>query len=537
MGSSGAGKTSLLNIVAGRTNSPLEVSGSVKANGIDINKLDFTKLSAFVTQEDVMLPFLTIRETLTYAALLRLPISIEEVKKKVDNLLFELRLERIADNMIGNVLYKGISGGEKKRVSIALELLSEPQIIILDEPTSGLDSFTAELLVDMLVYFAKKGKTVLATIHQPSTSIFQKFHKLILLSEGYNIYQGPCSQSRKYLNKIGYRCPKHVNPPDYYMWLLHVTNRYAMTTEESEKLEILKDHYLKTETDIFKNRIEHDLTQLKFKTVSRVDKWFILVRRSFRNKLRDPALTTIKLAYTSVVSLLAVLVFPRVTDDYKSIQNTLGALWYIALNSIMEGNGGAALDFPSERGTFLKESKQGLYHTLDYFIAKNLAEFPFQMAAITTYVCILYFPLGLNMTFAKFMTFYLIIFLCQLIGYGFGYTIGAFCPTEQIASMVSPMILSPLTGFGGFIVNSARINIAFRWVVHISPFYYAFKGLAINQYTDFDFNCGIYASECKPLHYLHFYGSVFEDIGFMIMYVFIIRIVAYFILRFVRNKF
>lgn len=247
MGSSGAGKTSLLNIIAGRAlqNTKHIVTGSVKANGIPIDQINYKKFSAFITQEDMLLPYLTVRETFLYAAKLKIDGTNQDIEEKVDKLIYELRLANIADNLIGNVILKGISGGEKKRVSIGVELISDPQIIILDEPTSGLDSFTADMVIDILHRQTRIGKTVLLTVHQPSSSIYRKFDTLILLSEGQMMYHGQSKKSRKYFNELGYKCPNMVNPPDYYMKLLFISNRYLKTDSEKQTLKVLTEQFNK----------------------------------------------------------------------------------------------------------------------------------------------------------------------------------------------------------------------------------------------------------------------------------------------------
>jgi len=417
MGLSGAGKTSLLNIVAGRikSTSSSKVSGAVKANGININQINFQKYCAYVTQEDILLPFLTVREALTFSAGLRCAGSAKEIKDKVDGILHELRLTGIADNMIGDAMFKGISGGEKKRTSIGVELISEPQIIILDEPTSGLDSFTAEILVDLLIQQAKKGRTIIATIHQPSTSIFKKFNKLILLSEGFTMYQGSAVKSRKYFSQLGYKTPRLVNPAEYYIKLLHITNRYDLTKEESEILENLKTAYDSHEDKKDKLR-DLGTAQLNLYTASDVGsikKILILTKRSFINNVRNPGPSQITIGFYIVTSILLDLLFHDLGNDYEAIHTINGVMYFLAIMCIQIGNTGSAMTFPVERTTFFKEYGQGLYGALTYYITKMIAELPLQIVAALIASPLLYFPLGLDLTAEKFLTFVFIMFLSQ----------------------------------------------------------------------------------------------------------------------------
>lgn len=157
-------------------------------------------LQAYVTQENVLLGTLTVRETITYSALLRLPSSMskEEVRRAVEGTIEELGLEDCADRPIGNWHLRGISGGEKKRLSIALEILTRPRLLFLDEPTSGLDSASAFFVIQTLKQMALDGnKTVISSVHQPSSEVFALFDDLFLLSGGETVYFGEAKQATK----------------------------------------------------------------------------------------------------------------------------------------------------------------------------------------------------------------------------------------------------------------------------------------------------------------------------------------------------
>ena len=166
-GPSGAGKSTLLNILAGRiqTSGGIKVGGSIFANGKEINPVDFRKKIAYVMQEDALFATQTVREALNFSAALRLPssVSLDERKKRVDEILRSLRLEKCQDTYIGNVMIKGVSGGEKKRTAIGVELISNPTVLFLDEPTSGLDSYAAHTVVTILKELARGGRTIITT--------------------------------------------------------------------------------------------------------------------------------------------------------------------------------------------------------------------------------------------------------------------------------------------------------------------------------------------------------------------------------------
>jgi ABC-type multidrug transport system ATPase subunit len=208
MGASGAGKTTLLNVLACRVPRK-HLKGQICANGVEYSFKNFGDFANYVMQTDVLMQTLTVRETLEFAANLKLNISEEEKKERIGLLCNKLKLEKCLDVVVGGVILKGVSGGERKRTSIAFELISDPQVILLDEPTSGLDSLTSFIIVRYLKKLAmRQNKTVIMTIHQPNSDIVHLFDRLILLVEGRIIYQGPNEDARSYFStQFNLNCP------------------------------------------------------------------------------------------------------------------------------------------------------------------------------------------------------------------------------------------------------------------------------------------------------------------------------------------
>lgn len=223
MGPSGAGKTSLLNILAGRvrSNAKLSVEADIRLNNYDVDTTDIKvrRTIAFVAQEESLQRTTTPREAIHFSAKLRLPRSTTETQLQTltTRMLSELGLDDCADTKVGGGLKKGISGGERKRAAIGVELVVKPTLLFLDEPTSGLDSFSAVKLCQVLKKVANSGASVLFTIHQPSSNIFASFDRLILLHKGRVMYQGPVSQIKSYFGDRGYPSPPDYNPADWIM--------------------------------------------------------------------------------------------------------------------------------------------------------------------------------------------------------------------------------------------------------------------------------------------------------------------------------
>lgn len=220
LGPSGSGKTTLLTALGGRLGGRLY--GSITYNGEPFSNT-IKRNTGFVTQDDVLYPHLTVTETLVFTALLRLPNSVTKEEKIVlaKDVIEQLGLTKCKDSIVGSTHLRGVSGGERKRVSIGQELLINPSLLFLDEPTSGLDSTTAQRIVSTLWDLARDGRTVVMTIHQPSSRLYYMFHKVLLLAEGNPVYFGKGSEAIEYFSNIGYSPALAMNPCDF---LLDLTN-------------------------------------------------------------------------------------------------------------------------------------------------------------------------------------------------------------------------------------------------------------------------------------------------------------------------
>ncbi|XRM37962.1 FAD-dependent urate hydroxylase [Aspergillus tubingensis] len=237
MGASGAGKTTFLDILA-RKNKRGTVRGDFYVNGEKISDHDFKSMIGFVDQEDTMLPTLTVHETILTSALLRLPRDMSRAAKeqRVFEVERQLGISHIKDQLIGSEegRGRGISGGEKRRVGIACELVTSPSILFLDEPTSGLDAYNAFNVIECLVTLAKTyNRTVIFTIHQPRSNIVALFDRLILLAKGKTVYSGPFSTCQRYFDHSGYSCPPGFNIADY---LVDLTMHASVTRSHSDEI-------------------------------------------------------------------------------------------------------------------------------------------------------------------------------------------------------------------------------------------------------------------------------------------------------------
>jgi len=296
IGGSGSGKTTMLNTMAERMASGrITFGGSTLFNGMaGINSIR----SAYVMQQDVLLSTLTVRETLRFSADLRLPppTSEEERRKIVEEVILELGLKDCADTRIGNHQHKGCSGGEKRRTSIGVQLLSNPSVLFLDEPTTGLDATSAFQLIRTLKGLARKGRTIITTIHQPRSEIWGMFDRLVILTRGSPVYSGKADACVPWFQKNGMELPPFVNPAEFLIDIAAVDNR----TPELESVSVERVERLKTAWAGESERIyQAQEKELASSPVARKDhsrarhspfirQTRVLTARSFLTTYRDP---------------------------------------------------------------------------------------------------------------------------------------------------------------------------------------------------------------------------------------------------------
>lgn len=223
----------------------------------------FGNYGAYVMQDDIIFEYFTVREALTFAARLKLNLPTEDQDARVDKLVHDLSLTKCAETQIGGLLKKTISGGERKRTAIGVELITDPSIVLLDEPTSGLDSFMAKKICKTLQSLAHNdGKTIIATIHQPSSAAFYYFDRLLLMADGHIVYQGIANRAPRYFDQIGYNVGKFANPADIFMRIISVN--YPKMPEDEDKLNnLITSYQKKCEPAVIKHMTEISLIEFK----------------------------------------------------------------------------------------------------------------------------------------------------------------------------------------------------------------------------------------------------------------------------------
>ncbi|RZB89255.1 ABC transporter G family member 7 isoform E [Glycine soja] len=341
MGPSGSGKTTLLNVLAGQlTASPrLHLSGVLEFNGKPGSKNAYK--FAYVRQEDLFFSQLTVRETLSLATELQLPniSSAEERDEFVNNLLFKLGLVSCADTNVGDAKVRGISGGEKKRLSMACELLASPSVIFADEPTTGLDAFQAEKVMETLQQLAQDGHTVICSIHQPRGSVYSKFDDIILLTEGSLVYAGPArDEPLAYFSKFGYQCPDHINPAEFLADLISIDYSSADSVYTSQKrIDGLVESFSQRQsaviyaTPITINDLSNSRKKISQRAVVKKKgvwwkQFWLLLKRAWMQASRDAPTNKVRARMSIASAIIFGSVFWRMGNSQTSIQDRMGLL-------------------------------------------------------------------------------------------------------------------------------------------------------------------------------------------------------------------
>ncbi|CAG8547496.1 37058_t:CDS:2 [Gigaspora margarita] len=329
MGPSGCGKTTLLNVLADRVGTK-NIEGTIKMNGNKPTK-DSRRFIAYCTQEDVFFPYLTVKETLSYTSRLRLPREMPTSAKleQVENIIQILNLSKCSNTIIGNMRIRGISGGEKKRVSIANELLTDPSVILLDEPTSGLDSSLALELVQTLKELARKQqKTIIIVIHQPSSQVFELFDKLLLMADGHVVYFGDSADTVDYLANEGFICHPNFNPADYMLELLNnpttkqkLISTYAKSIQSDSSGKLVVEKCFKRPTIPDDSRI---IGSSKHKwEATFIQQLTILTERSFKQRSKA-VLSKLNFIQILGIALINCLIWFRMPYTEASLTDRYG---------------------------------------------------------------------------------------------------------------------------------------------------------------------------------------------------------------------
>jgi len=531
MGPSGAGKTTLMNVLT--DNCKHQLDGDVLINGETVDE-HFKSYFNLVPQEDVLLPALTPRETLRYAANLRLDSKMnpEDKERRIQKILQVLGLDDgqgggCADTIVGSVEQRGISGGQRKRLSIGLELLTNPSVLFLDEPTSGLDSKAAEDVIRVLRALAKSGKTIVCTIHQPSWKLFERFDNLFLLCKGRVVYDGPTHLVPAYANKLAqendrydWEIPERENPIDHIMRIIQEVSdaptfarewgspgAKSNRTRGQERL-LVVDSERKGKADAFALSVpEYDPDDAE-KAVnppilpkghsyenSKLGQYRVLFGRFIYETAKDKEKFIAQCFLKLTVGLLVGLCWfnasrpPNFGDNGQSAFTTTGALFLCVNNCLMDNIFSTVIAFPIQRTLLLREYKNGSYSLVPWFFAFFFSTMLFQVLYTLILSVPVYTMVGLRFDqWQAPLIFVGTLLICSGIGVSLGIAVGATSSdVRQAQQKILPTIV-PMLLFSGWVIPYDNIPIFLKWVYWISMFQYSFAALKVNQFAGLTFH-------------------------------------------------
>lgn len=589
MGPSGSGKTSLLNAMALRLNNNMSTTyrrcGTQTFNGAEPSDSVVRSVCSYVCQDDdALLPSLTVRETLHFAAGLRLPrfLSRAEKNARAEAVLLKMGLKDCADNLVGNELVKGISGGEKRRVTIAVQILTDPRILLLDEPTSGLDAFTASSILEVLRGLAAEGRTLILTIHQARSDSFGHFGNVLLLARGGKpVYSGAAGAMLPYFGKLGRECPRNTNPADFVMDLVTVDLQAEAREEETRRTvgtlveaweartndpeAITSDHLepIKEERTITSPRTSADPAEERRRSNGRArlstpaelgalvrhrTSFFAstppLLHRALINFRRQPPLLLARLMQVVGLAIILTLFYAPLHSDYTSIQNRLGFVQQVGAFYFIGMLQNVAV-YPAERDVFYREDDDGVYSVESFLFTYTLLELPFEIVSCLIFgvlgVLAVGFPRTAEMFFVSVFCCFGIVSCGESLGIMFN---TLFSDHTGFAVTAVSIVLSVGNIMQGIL--SIDMPALFNAFNYLSPLRYAVKALGPVSLRGLTFSCGqeqklsdgscvigtgeqvlqLYKLDVNPV------VNIAALAGCVVAY----RLVAYLLLRLVRTK-
>ncbi|KAL9643147.1 hypothetical protein ABK040_001636 [Willaertia magna] len=564
MGPSGSGKTTFLTTLAGKAYYGKR-GGQVYLNGKEDDLTNFKKLTAFVPQNDIMLPMMTIKETIHFAAKTRLDKrkEIQEVRDLINGILSILGLDEIKHSIIGDEKKRGISGGQKKRVNIGIELASAPSVLFLDEPTSGLDSSASKEVIQALRTIAvQQHITIVTVIHQPRYEIFTMFHKVLLLGKGGRVvYLGQAKKAVDYFEMIGFKCPQHVNPADFIMdciagdiprendihfkpedlftlWeqyqeKLHQLEEIPKGIDKNEQETVLleEDNHHIVISNINENNNSSQVADCTYESLIKENKcrkvsfWTQLklcLRRNLIQLSRDTYgfILDVILVYIAGLTLGVIFNGSRFIGPpaQEIIDQCVGVLkskcelpiddpiinmaTLLVLGMGLCGSMSSLSVFGDERVNFVREYESNL-STLAYFLAKNITQLPIIFISPAILISIFYIlsnPLG------QVYNYYLVLLLVNFTSYGIGYLLSIIFPPSisKLAAVVIVVVNNLLAGSRPTIPQMNEMFFPMPYIYWLSYLRYAQEALYLAELSAYK---QIYSLDSS----LNLYGYSFSD--------------------------
>lgn len=498
MGVSGAGKTTLMDVLAGRKTGGY-IEGDIKISGFPKKQETFARISGYCEQNDIHSPHVTVHESLLYSAWLRLSPDIDSKTREmfVDEVMELVELTPLRGALVGLPGLNGLSTEQRKRLTIAVELVANPSIIFMDEPTSGLDARAAAIVMRTVRNTVDTGRTVVCTIHQPSIDIFEAFDELFLMKRGgQEIYVGPLGKQSCHLIKYFESIPGVPKIPDGYnpaTWMLEVTTPAQAVALGVDFTEIYKN------SDLYR-RNKALIQELGTPRPGSKDLYFptefaqpflgqclaCLWKQSL-SYWRNPLYTAVRFLFTTFIALMFGTIFWKLggkTTRTQDLINAMGSMYSAVLFLGVQNASSVQPVVAVERTVFYREKAAGMFSALPYAFAQALIEIPYVFMQAAVYGILVYAMIGFEWTAAKFFWYLFFMFFTLLYFTFYGMMSVAITPNHHVASIVAAAFYGIWNLFSGYIIPKPRIPVWWRWYYYICPVAWTLYGMVASQFGD-----------------------------------------------------
>ncbi|CAN1217743.1 Pleiotropic drug resistance protein 3, partial [Linum perenne] len=528
MGVSGAGKTTLLDVLAGRKTSGY-IEGEIKIGGYRKVQQTFARVSGYCEQTDIHSPQITVEESVMFSAWMRLSPEIDSKTKAefVKQVIETIELEGIKDDIVGIPGVNGLSTEQRKRLTIAVELVANPSIIFMDEPTTGLDARSAAIVMRAVKNIVDTGRTIVCTIHQPSINIFESFDKLILLKAGGRIiYSGPMGHHSS--NVIDYferieGVPKIKSNYNPATWMLEVTS------ESSEAKLGVDFAQLYNKSALFESNKEivsrlgsppPDSTDLHFSTQFSQHGWSQFKACLWKQHLsywRSPGYNLMRLLHTFASSLIFGMLFwdqGQKVNNQQNLFNILGSM-YVGVIFLGINNCSSVLQYvATERTVMYRERFAGMYSTWSFSFAQVSVEVPYLLSQAVLFTAITYPMIGYYPSATKVLWFCYTMF-CSLAYFNYlGMLLVSLTPNFMIASILQSIFYTNYNLFTGFLIPLPKVPKWWLWLYYLTPTSWSLNGLLTSQYGDIEKELTVFGQQEKVAEFLKtYFGFNHEQLG------------------------
>ncbi|XP_047316976.1 ABC transporter G family member 35-like [Impatiens glandulifera] len=499
MGVSGAGKTTLMDVLAGRKTGGY-IEGDVRISGFPKNQETFARVSGYCEQTDIHSPQVTIRESLIYSAFLRLPKEVSKSEKMlfVDQVMDLVELDNLKDAIVGLPGVSGLSTEQRKRLTIAVELVANPSIIFMDEPTSGLDARAAAIVMRTVRNTVDTGRTVVCTIHQPSIDIFEAFDELLLMKRGGQvIYSGPLGRNSQKIVEYFEAVPGIPKIKEMYnpaTWMLEVSSVAAEVRLGMD----FAEHYRSSALFQRNKTLVKELSvpppgnkNIFFSTQYSQSTWGQFKSCLWKQWItywRSPDYNLVRNFFTLIAALMVGTIFWQVANkSQKSVSDLttmIGAMYSAVLFVGINNCGTVQPLVATERTVFYRERAAGMYSALPYAFAQVIAELPYVFVQTMYFSLIVYAMIGFEWAVGKFFWFFFITFFSFLYFTYYGMMTVSITPNHQVAAIFAAAFYALFNLFSGFFIPKPKIPKWWIWYYWICPVAWTVYGLIVSQYGD-----------------------------------------------------